>query len=108
MLANSSEGIQMEASMHEAKTQLSKLVESMRAGEEVILTHGRKRLPVAKIVPFGEASSAGEIRILPTFPDGKRPIGLYRGQFKLGPEFLGPLPEEDLAIWESDEADASH
>jgi len=29
----------MEATMHEAKTQLSKLVERALAGEEVVLTH---------------------------------------------------------------------
>ena len=39
-----------EVSMFEAKTQLSKLVKSAREGEEVIITSGRSRTPVARIV----------------------------------------------------------
>ena len=91
--------------MHEAKTQLSKLVERMRAGEEVILTRGRKRVPVAKLVAVEPSVPAGEIRALPTFKNGKRPIGLYKGQFEIGPDFFEPLPEEELALWERGESD---
>ena len=91
----------MEATMHEAKTQLSKLVERMLAGEEVILTRGRKRVPVAKLVAGEPAVPAGEIRALPVFKNGKRPIGLYKGQIEIGPEFFEPLPEEELALWEN-------
>ena len=79
----------MEATMHEAKTQLSKLVERALAGEEVILTHGRNRTPVVKLV----AVKAPSMR--------ERPIGLYKGQIEIGPEFFDPLPEEELAAWES-------
>lgn len=78
----------MEATMHEAKTQLSKLVERALAGEEVILTHGRNRTPVVKLV----AMKAPAIH--------ERPIGLYKGQIEIGPEFFEPLPEEELALWE--------
>jgi prevent-host-death family protein len=91
----------MEATMHEAKTQLSKLVERARAGEEVVLTHGRKKVPVAMLVPINRAMPVGEIKTLPVFKNGKRPIGLYKGQFKIGPEFFEPLPDEELALWES-------
>jgi prevent-host-death family protein len=78
----------MEATMHEAKTQLSKLVERALAGEEVILTHGRNRTPTVKLVPV----KAPNLR--------ERPIGLYKGQIEIGPEFFEPLPEEELALWE--------
>lgn len=91
----------MEATMHEAKTQLSKLVERMRAGEEVILTHGRKRVPVAKLVAVESTTPVGEIQSIPKFKNGQRPIGLYKGQFDIGPEFFEPLPDEELAAWES-------
>ena len=74
--------------MHEAKTQLSKLVERALAGEEVILTHGRSRTPTVKLVPIKASSSR------------KRPIGLYKGQIDIGPEFFDPLPEEELELWE--------
>jgi prevent-host-death family protein len=79
----------MEATMHEAKTQLSKLVERALAGEEVILTHGRNRTPAVKLVPV----KTPRLR--------KRPIGLYKGQIEIGPEFFDPLPDEELALWES-------
>ena len=90
----------MEATMHEAKTQLSKLVLRMLAGEEVILTRGRKRVPVAKLVAVEHPLPAGEVRSVPAFKNGKRPIGIYKGQFDIGPEFFDPLPEEELALWE--------
>ncbi len=90
----------MEATMHEAKTQLSKLVERALAGEEVILTRGRKRVPAVKLVAVEPGLPTGEIRSLPAFKNGKRPIGLYKGQFEIGPEFFEPLPEEELTLWE--------
>lgn len=79
----------MEATMHEAKTQLSKLVERALAGEEVILTHGRNRTPVVRLVPVEYA----QIQM--------RPVGLYKGQIDIGPKFFEPLPEDELALWES-------
>ena len=36
--------------MHEAKTNLSALVELAQKGEEVIITSGRERRPVARVV----------------------------------------------------------
>jgi antitoxin (DNA-binding transcriptional repressor) of toxin-antitoxin stability system len=85
----------MEATMHEAKTQLSKLVERAIAGEEVILTRGRKRTPAVKLVAVGPVTKR------------ERPIGFYKGQFEIGPEFFEPLPEEELALWEGNESDAT-
>jgi len=78
----------MEATMHEAKTQLSKLVERALAGEEVILTRGRKRTPAVKLVAVAPVQGRS------------RPIGLYKGQIDIGPEFFEPLPENELALWE--------
>lgn len=95
----------MEATMHQAKTHLSKLVERALAGEEVILTRGRKRVPAVRLVSV--SAPRGEVAALPVFKDGKRPLGLYKGQFEIGPEFFEPLPEEDLALWEGNEGDAT-
>ncbi|MGC2399847.1 MAG: toxin-antitoxin system subunit antitoxin [Acidobacteriaceae bacterium] len=39
-----------EATMFEAKTQLSELVKRAQRGEKVVLTTGRKKTPVAMIV----------------------------------------------------------
>jgi len=95
----------MEATMHQAKTQLSKLVKLAIAGEEVILTHGRKRVPAVRLVAVNSAPPAGVVTSFPAFKDGKRPIGLYKGQFEIGPEFFEPLPDEELALWEGNESD---
>jgi prevent-host-death family protein len=38
--------------MHEAKTNLSRLIDSARSGEDVIIEHAGH--PVAKIVPYDE------------------------------------------------------
>lgn len=97
----------MEATMHEAKTQLSRLVQRALTGEEVILTRGRKRVPVAKLVALSSPKPAGEIQSVPRFENGKRPIGLYKGLCDIGPEFFEPLPEEELALWEGNESDAT-
>ena len=96
----------MEATMHQAKTQLSKLVKMAIAGEEVILTHGRKRIPAVKLVPVGAVLPVGEVTLFPAFKDGKRPIGLYKGQFEIGPEFFDPLPDEELVLWEGNDSDS--
>jgi antitoxin (DNA-binding transcriptional repressor) of toxin-antitoxin stability system len=97
----------MEATMHQAKTQLSKLVKMAIAGEEVILTHGRKRVPAVRLVPVGTALPVSEITSFPAFKDGKRPIGLYKGLIDIGPEFFEPLPDEELALWEGNDSDSS-
>jgi len=93
----------MEGTMHQAKTQLSKLVDFALAGEEVILTRGRKRVPTARLVPMESAFPNGEIASFPKFKDGKRPIGLYRDQMGLGPDLnvFAPMSEEELAEWEA-------
>ena len=78
--------------MHEAKSSLSKLVARARAGEDVILTNGKSRTPIARIV----AIDAPEPRVLT-----KRPIGLFAKQMGSGPIDLEPMTEEELALWEA-------
>lgn len=95
----------MEATMHQAKTQLSKLVQRALAGEEVILTNGRKRVPVVKLVAVKPEVPVGEVTKFPVFKDGKRPIGLYKGLIDIGPEFFEPLPDEEMALWEGNDSD---
>ncbi len=64
--------------MHEAKTQLSKLVERVCQGEEVIIA--RDGAPVARLVPMRQM--------------GERPMGLYAGKFSVPDDFNDPLPDE--------------
>ncbi len=71
--------------VHEAKTNLSKLIERARRGEEIIIARGR--VPVARLVPVGEAN-------------GRRQPGALRGKLRVGPQFFEPLPADELASWE--------
>lgn len=60
--------------VHAAKTHLSRLLERVEAGEEIVI--GRAGKPIARIVPYVEVprrrwfgALKGEIRILPGFDD---------------------------------------
>jgi prevent-host-death family protein len=63
----------MEVGVHEAKTHLSKLLQQVASGEEVIITRGGQ--PVARLVAITPRTSrklgadAGRVRIDPTFDD---------------------------------------
>lgn len=71
--------------IHQAKTNLSKLIEKASQGEEVVIARGSK--PVARLVPIGEVN-------------GKRRPGVLKGKLHVGPEFFEPLPDNELASWE--------
>jgi prevent-host-death family protein len=75
------------ATMHEAKTNLSELVERARKGEEVVITSGRARKPVARVVA------------VPGVKSRERVPGLFKGKFKIGKEFDKPLPMNELLPW---------
>jgi prevent-host-death family protein len=72
-------------SIHQAKTNLSKLIQKVAAGEEVIIARGAK--PVARLVAVGEVK-------------GKRLPGSLKGTLQVGPEIFEPLPESELTHWE--------
>jgi prevent-host-death family protein len=71
--------------IHDAKTNLSRLIKQAEDGEEIIIARGDK--PVARLVPLGEIK-------------GKRQPGSLKGKLHVGPEFFEPLPPEELAGWE--------
>ncbi|HXO42485.1 MAG TPA: type II toxin-antitoxin system prevent-host-death family antitoxin [Thermoanaerobaculia bacterium] len=68
--------------VHDAKTHLSRLLERVAQGEEVIIAKSGRA--VAKLVP------------VPAEP--RRP-GRLKGRIRLGPDFDEPLPEEVLAAF---------
>jgi len=68
--------------VHEAKTQLSRLLERAHRGEVVVISKGGK--PYARLCPLE--------------PLPPRQPGLLKG--KLGRKFFEPLPEEELEEWE--------
>jgi len=71
--------------IHQAKTELSKLVERAEAGEEIVIARAGK--PAAKLVPLTRAR-------------GRRRLGLLDGRFKIPDDFNAPLPEAVLRVFE--------
>lgn len=68
--------------VHEAKTHLSRLLDQVAAGEEVVLAKSGK--PYARLVPLDRPS--------------ERPLGFVEG--RVGDEFFEPLDDDDLRAWE--------
>ena len=94
----------MEATMHEAKTQLSKLVKRTLDGEEVILTHGRKRVPVVKLVVVTPQRPAGAIRSLPKFKMENGLLACTRDKSRLDLSSLSRFP---MMNWRCGKAEAT-
>ncbi len=74
----------------QAKTQFSKLLKMAQAGEEVLITSGREKYPVARLIPV------------------ERKGGIKFGLMKdlMGPitsDLLEPISEEELRLWEDSE-----
>lgn len=71
-------------SVHEAKTHLSRLIERVLAGEEVVIA--RNKEPV--------------VRLVREVPPKKKPLlGAMKGRLgDIGDEAMAPLPEEYLGL----------
>ena len=72
--------------IHKAKTELSKLLKRVEAGEEIIIARGGKQ--VAKLVPAQPLKSRG--------------LGALKHLNLQIPDsaFFDPLPDDELAAWE--------
>ena len=70
--------------VHEAKTNLSRLLAQVEAGEEVVIARNGK--PVARLVKCK--------------PKGKPQFGVLKGKIKIDDSFFDPLSEEELRLWE--------
>ena len=73
--------------IHQAKTNLSKLIAKAEAGEEVVIMRGKS--PVVRLTPVLK-------------PTDKRVPGMLKGKIPDLPDafFFDPLPEEELRAWE--------
>jgi prevent-host-death family protein len=69
--------------VHQAKTNLSRLLDQVAAGEEVVIAKAGQ--PVAKLVPVAARQP--------------RPLGFVKG--RLTDAFFEPLPDEELDAWEA-------
>jgi antitoxin (DNA-binding transcriptional repressor) of toxin-antitoxin stability system len=70
--------------VHQAKTQLSKLIAAALDGEEVVIARGDN--PVVRLAPIEPAKK-------------KRVFGSMKGQIALTDAFFEPLPDDELALW---------
>ena len=72
--------------IHEAKTHLSRILDRVAGGEEVLIARAGK--PIARLVPV-------QMEKKPRKP------GTYRGRIRIGDDFEAPLPEDVLRHFES-------
>lgn len=75
--------------IHQAQTDLARLLTRVERGEEIIISD--QGVPVAKLVPFHSASNRLES------------LGQDQGLFLVPDDFNAPLPEEILAAFEGRE-----
>lgn len=77
-----------EATMFEAKTQLSELVKRAQRGEKIVLTTGRKKTPVAMLVALK--------------PVKERVFDLFSHKDFDIPADFDELPEDEQKAWSGD------
>lgn len=71
-------------SVHDAKTNLSRLIAEALAGGEVVIARGN--------VPA--------VRLVPVNPRGKRRFGALKGKITVDTRFDEPLPDDELEGWD--------
>lgn len=79
--------------IHQAKTQLSRLIERVCAGEEIIIARGGK--PVARLAPLVRSAKP-------------RTPGLLRGKIWVAKDFNAPLPDDLLDLFEGKSPPEEH
>lgn len=70
-------------SVHDAKTNLSRLIADALAGGDVVIARGK--VPVVRLVPVD--------------PPGRRAFGAYKGRISIDARFDEPLPAEEQDGW---------
>lgn len=75
----------VQINVHEAKTHLSRFLQRVAAGEEIVIA--RDGRPVARLVPFHA-------------PKGARLLGRGKGDFEVRDDFDDPLPDAMLRRFE--------
>ena len=70
--------------VHQAKTELSRLLARVEAGEDVVIA--RRGEPIARLLPC-------KVR-------ARRRPDILKGKIQVPDSFFDPLPEEELVAWE--------
>ena len=73
--------------IHAAKTHLSRLVDAVATGEEIVIARSGK--PVARLVPLWDVQSRP-----------RRRLGMLAGKLTVPPDFDAPLPDAVLDSFE--------
>ena len=78
--------------IHEAKTQLSKLIARAENGEEIVIARGKQ--PVVRLAPVARRPH-------------RRKFGAMKGKWPQIPDsfFFDPLPEDELKLWDGEGED---
>jgi prevent-host-death family protein len=71
--------------VHEAKTHLSRLLEQVAEGDEIVIA--KAGVPVARLVPV-------------QVPRATRPLGIEEGRVFIAADFDAPLPKDVLETFE--------
>jgi len=76
----------MQVNVHDAKSQLSKLIEAALRGEDVVIARDNK--PVVRLVALPQQTGKFKFGVIPELVGTK------------APDFLEPISEEDLKLLE--------
>jgi prevent-host-death family protein len=74
-----------EVNTYQAKTQFSRLLRRVAAGEEITIAN--RGVPVARLVPVAHKKEP-------------RVLGIFRGQLNVPEDFDAPLPDDLLDLFE--------
>jgi prevent-host-death family protein len=74
-----------EVNTYQAKTQFSRLLRRVAAGEEITIAN--RGVPVARLVPVAHKKEP-------------RVLGIFRGQLNVPDDFDAPLPDDLLDLFE--------
>lgn len=70
--------------VHQAKTNLSKLIRKAQNGEKIVIARGKE--PVAELTGIKKRRK-------------KRVPGKWKGKIRIHPSFFDPMSKEELAEW---------
>lgn len=73
----------MKYTVHQAKTNLSRLLEQASEGKEVVIARGKEKEPIAKIIATGSGLK-------------KRVPGRLAGKISAHPDAFAPLTDREL------------
>ena len=75
----------IQVNIHQAKTQLSRIIEQACRGEEVVIA--KAGVPIVRLTPIQSRAKG-------------RCFGVMRGHASVDDRFFEPLPEDELDAWE--------